>query len=92
MLLDIDHTPQHFLDEKNKSFYSARGLEALRKQIKTGGAFALWSNDSSDEEFTKHLTSLFGTAAAYNVEFANPYTNSVSVNSVYVAHNSHGGI
>jgi spermidine synthase len=92
VLLDIDHTPQHFLDEKNKSFYSARGLEALRKQIKTGGAFALWSNDPSDEEFTKHLTSLFGTAAAYNVEFANPYTNSVSVNSVYVAHNSHGGI
>jgi spermidine synthase len=91
VLLDIDHSPQHFLDEKNKSFYSAGGLESLRKQIKPGGAFALWSNDPSDEKFTKHLRSQFGTAAAYNVEFANPYTNSIAVNSVYVAHNHQSG-
>jgi spermidine synthase len=87
ILLDIDHSPEHFLDEKNKSFYSAEGLDALRKQIKTGGAFALWSNDASDEKFTKLLASVFGAATAHNVEFANPYTNSKSLNSVYVAHN-----
>ena len=87
VLLDIDHSPEHFLDEKNKSFYGAQGLESLRQQIKPGGAFALWSNDPFDDEFTKHLRSRFGTAAAYNVEFANSYTNSKSVNSVYVARN-----
>lgn len=86
VLLDIDHSPEHFLDEKNKSFYGSEGLDSLRRQLKTGGAFALWSNDLADEKFTKHLESVFGTAAAHNVEFANPYTNSVSVNSVYVAH------
>jgi spermidine synthase len=86
VLLDIDHSPEHFLDEKNKSFYGDEGLNSLRKQIKTGGAFALWSNDSADEKFTTHLTSIFGTATAHNIEFANPYTNSISVNSVYVAH------
>ena len=85
MLLDIDHTPEHFLDEKNRSFYSAEGLSALRQQLKSGGAFALWSNDAPDEKFTKHLEFVFGTAAAHTVEFANPYTNSASVNSVYVA-------
>ena len=86
VLLDIDHTPEHYLDEKNRSFYSAEGLASLRRQIKTGGAFALWSNDPPDEKFTKHLASVFGTAAAHIVEFTNPYTNSASVNSVYVAH------
>lgn len=86
VLLDIDHSPAHFLDQKNKSFYSAEGLASLRRQIKPGGAFALWSNDAPDEKFTKHLESVFGTAAAHTVEFANPYTNSASVNSVYVAH------
>jgi len=86
ILLDIDHSPEHFLDEKNRSFYSVEGLSSLKQQIKTGGAFALWSNDSSDEKFIKHLTSIFGTATAHNIEFANPYTNSVSVNSIYVAH------
>jgi spermidine synthase len=86
VLLDIDHSPKHFLDEKNASFYGLVGLNLLRRQIKAGGAFALWSNDSADEKFTKHLESVFGIAAAHNVEFANPYTNSISVNSVYVAH------
>jgi spermidine synthase len=90
VLLDIDHSPEHFLDEKNKSFYSLEGLSLLQKQIKPGGAFALWSNDTFDEEFTKHLESVFGTAAAYNIEFANPYTNSISINSVYVAHKKRG--
>jgi spermidine synthase len=34
VLLDIDHSPEYFLDEKNKSFYSAEGLDVFRKQIK----------------------------------------------------------
>jgi spermidine synthase len=85
VLLDIDHSPKHFLDQKNESFYAAHGLEALRKQLKNGGVFALWSNDPPDEKFTKHLETVFDTAAAHNIEFLNPYTNSISVNSVYVA-------
>ncbi len=86
VLLDIDHSPEHFLDKKNESFYGADGLDSLRKQIKENGVFALWSNDSLDEKFTQHLESIFGAAFAHNVRFANPYTNSVSVNFVYVAH------
>lgn len=85
VLLDIDHSPKHFLDEKNESFYSFEGLESLRRQLKKGGVFALWSNDPPDKEFTKHLKSIFGKASAYTIEFANFYTNSTSVNSVYTA-------
>jgi spermidine synthase len=85
VLLDIDHSPEHFLDQKNKSFYGVEGLNSLRKQIKENGVFALWSNEAIDEKFTKHLKSIFGAATAHTVEFANPYTNTTSVNSVYVA-------
>ena len=85
VLLDIDHSPKHFLDAKNASFYSLEGLASLRRQLKTGGVFALWSNDAPDEEFTKHLESIFGRASAQTVEFANFYTNTTSVNSVYTA-------
>lgn len=88
VLLDIDHSPEHFLDEKNRSFYSPEGLKDVRKQIKEGGAFALWSNDPVDEKFTERLESIFGTAMAHKIEFANPYSNSTSVNSVYVARNT----
>ena len=86
VLLDIDHSPGHFLDEKNKSFYDTEELNLLRKQLKEGGAFALWSNDPIDAEFTEHLRSIFGTATAFRIEFANPYTNAICNNSVYVAH------
>lgn len=85
VLLDIDHSPEHFLDEKNRSFYSAEGLASLGQQLKPGGAFALWSNEPPDEKFTEHLAFIFGTATAHTVEFDNPYTNSLSINSVYVA-------
>jgi len=36
-------------------------------------------------EFTENLRQAFGSATAHNIEFPNPYTNSSSVNSVYVA-------
>jgi spermidine synthase len=87
VLLDIDHSPKHVLDEKNGAFYTAEGLGKLRAQLKPGGAFALWSNDPVDEKFTEHLETIFGTATAHNIEFPNPYTNSTFVNSVYVARN-----
>ena len=87
VLLDIDHSPEHYLDKKNESFYGLEGLNALRRQLKKNGVFALWSNDLVDEKFTKHVKSIFGAASAHNIEFTNPYTNSTSVNSVYVAHN-----
>jgi spermidine synthase len=85
VLLDIDHSPEHFLASGNQTFYTAEGLASLRDQIKPGGSFALWSNDPSSDDFTAHLRDIFGSATSHNVEFPNPYTNSVSVNSVYVA-------
>ncbi len=85
VLLDIDHSPEHFLNQSNKSLYTSEGLAAVRSQLKPGGCFALWSNDPASEDFTKHLRDVIGSATAHNVEFPNPYTNATSVNSVYVA-------
>ncbi|MBK7394011.1 MAG: spermidine synthase [Chloracidobacterium sp.] len=85
VLLDIDHSPEHYLDPKNKSLYTTEGLTAIRHQLKPGGTFALWSNDPASDEFTAHLKSVFATATAHNVEFPNPYNGATSVNSVYVA-------
>jgi len=85
VLLDIDHSTEHFLDAGNKSLYTSEGLASIRDQLKPNGCFALWSNDPANEDFTSLLTSAFGSATAHNIEFPNPYTNSVSVNSVYVA-------
>lgn len=85
VLLDIDHSPEHFLNARNQSLYTADGLVSVRSQLKRGGRFALWSNDPARESFTELLKNAFGFATAHNVAFPNPYTNSTSVNSVYVA-------
>ncbi len=85
VLLDIDHSPKHFLDATNENFYTAHGLTAVRDQLKPNGTFALWSDDPVSGEFSAHLSSIFGHATATDIEFPNPYTGSISVNSVYVA-------
>ena len=85
ILLDIDHSPEHLLDPANRSFYTTDGLAALRQQLRPGGTFALWSDDPADHGFTRHLRETFPAATAHNIKFPNPYTNSMSVNSVYVA-------
>ena len=85
VLLDIDHSPEHLLDDSNNSFYTPQGLGSLLGQLKPGGVFALWSDDPASEDFTARLKSVFGAANAHNIEFPNPYTGSISVNSVYVA-------
>ena len=90
VLLDIDHSPEHYLDAENKSLYTTKGLAAIQDQLKPNGTFALWSNDPASEHFFAHLRSVFATAASHNVEFPNPYTNSISVNSIYVAQTKGG--
>jgi spermidine synthase len=85
VLLDIDHSPEHFIDAANESFYTSDGLRSVQSQLKPGGVFALWSNDAASSDFTEHLRSVFDSAVAHNIEFPNPYTNSTSVNSIYVA-------
>ncbi|MEO6656159.1 MAG: spermidine synthase [Pyrinomonadaceae bacterium] len=90
VLLDIDHSPEHYLDLENRSLYTTRGLTAIQNQLKPNGTFALWSNDAASEDFTAHLRTVFATATVHNVEFPNPYTGSRSVNSVYVAQTNGG--
>ena len=86
VLLDIDHSPEHYLDPENRSLYTATGLAQIQKQLRPGGTFALWSNDPASDDFTAHLKSVFGSATAHNVEFPNPYTGATSVNSVSVSY------
>lgn len=88
VLVDIDHSPEHLLDLDNKSFYTSEGLASIGPQLKPGGVFALWSDDPASEVFTTRLADVFGSATAYNIEFPNAYTNSISVNCVYVARQS----
>jgi spermidine synthase len=85
VLLDIDHSPQNLLHERNAAFYSEDGLRRLAAQLHEGGVFALWSDDPPDEIFMKHLAAVFESPKAHVVKFPNPLLEKESESTVYVA-------
>lgn len=85
VLLDIDHTPSHQLDDENQGFYSVAGLTALSEQLHPGGVFGLWSDDPPDARFTELLKTVFDEAEALVIPFYNPIQDKESTNTVYLA-------
>ena len=88
VLLDIDHSPNHWLNPGNSAFYTAPGLRNLADKLHPGGIFGLWSNDLPDAEFTRLLDTVFQSSESHVVTFPNPYTGDHSANTVYLAHKS----
>ena len=85
VLLDIDHSPSHWLNDKNESFYSLIPLQTLSEKIVTGGVFSIWSNEAPDQKFQNLLQTVFSEVKAHAIKFKNPYTDVDSTNSVYIA-------
>lgn len=86
ILVDIDHSPEALLiDGDTRPFYSAEGQRAVRRHLKPGGVFALWSDDPSDEQYLTALNAAYDTVNTHTVEFANPYTQAMSSCTIYVA-------
>ncbi|MGI3213325.1 hypothetical protein ACROSR_19765 [Roseovarius tibetensis] len=85
ILADIDHAPDHLLDQRSDSFYQVEGLRTLKHHLKPGGIFGLWSNDASDERFLDRLNAAFAEAWAEPVTFDNPLTGQPFTQTVYLA-------
>lgn len=85
ILLDIDHSPAHLLNEQHASFYQADGLRKMTEQLHPGGIFALWSDDPPEKNFMKALNEVFVTCETHVVPFNNPILGRDSESTVYVA-------
>ncbi|MFK7793780.1 MAG: spermidine synthase [Gammaproteobacteria bacterium] len=88
VLLDIDHSPSHLLNENNAGFYTKVGLKSLASKIHSKGVFGLWSNELPDQNFIDLLNSVFESTQAHIIKFPNPYTREESINTVYIS-NTH---
>ena len=86
VLLDIDHSPSHWLDTGNSAFYTGAGLTALAASLHPGGVFGLWSNDPPNDAFSSLLDEVFASAEVHLVTFPNPYTGGESSNTIYLAY------
>lgn len=85
VLLDIDHSPSHWLNHENSRLYCEKGLRTLASKIHPGGIFGLWSNDPPNRNFTQRLDTVFESSQAHIISFHNPYTQNDSSNTVYTA-------
>ncbi len=85
VLLDIDHSPSHWLNPGNGAFYTAPGLRNLSDKLHPGGIFGLWSDDPPDAAFVRLLDSVFESSQSHIVTFPNPYLGGESSNTVYLA-------
>lgn len=86
ILLDIDHSPSHWLNSRNSSFYTESALTKMADKLYPDGIFGLWSNDPPESEFTNLLESVFQFSESHIVTFTNPYTGGESTNTVYLAY------
>jgi len=85
VLLDIDHSPDHLLNEAHADFYKPDGLKQLAGRLHDGGVFALWSDDPPEETFMSALNEVFDSVETHVVPFNNPILGRNSESTVYVA-------
>ena len=84
IFLDIDHSPDFYLNPSHADFYSPDGLARLMQSLNEGGIFALWSNDPPDAGFLARLEAVFTAASAEEVAFHNPLLEEDCVQTVYL--------
>lgn len=85
VLVDIDHSPDLWLDPRSNDFYQPDGLGRLARHLCPGGVFGLWSNDMPDDAFTARLSGIFSQARAEAVTFDNPLQDKPFTQTVYLA-------
>jgi spermidine synthase len=83
ILIDIDDSPIHLLDEAHAGFYAVAGLRAVRQRLHPGGVFALWTSLPAEPEVTARLQQAFAQAHVEEVRFDNPLLDEPEVNALY---------
>lgn len=85
LLLDIDHTPGHWLSETHAAFYTPEGFRNTAAQLVPGGIFAMWSDAPPDDSFRDSLSEVFENVESHQVRFDNPLRGGSNSNTVYLA-------
>ncbi len=85
ILLDIDHSPTHLLDDGTAGFYGIGGMSAVASHLRPGGVYAMWSNDPPESEYVAVLESVFADVTTEVITFPNPLQGRDATATVYVA-------
>lgn len=84
VLVDIDHSTTHFIDQTSAGFYNRSAIAAVTQKLRKNGIFALWSTDEEDPAFTQAMRSSLIDVRAERVEFSTPYRDKPALNIIYL--------
>lgn len=88
ILLDIDHSPDCWLQPSHQAFYSREGLDNLAGRLRAGGVFAIWSAWKAPGLFIEALQAVFPDVREHEVPFYNPHISEMTSNWVVTAEGS----
>ena len=84
IIVDIDHSTTHLIDDASAGFYSADAIAALAAGLRPGGVFALWSTDAEDPAFTEAMRVTLRDVRVERVAFQTPYRDESAFNLIYL--------
>lgn len=90
ILVDIDHSPECWLDPRHGEFYTAPRLGTLATHLNPGGVFGLWSASEPAAEFMQLLKNAFAWVQSHEVRFFNPHITGDDTNWVVLAQRDGG--
>jgi len=85
ILLDIDHSPESWLQLQHGGFYTAAGLRGLSEHLRPGGVFGIWSASEPSQRFLNLLESVLPNPRSHEISFLNPHVGETDSNWVVVA-------
>ncbi|MBD3349148.1 MAG: spermidine synthase [Candidatus Eisenbacteria bacterium] len=85
ILLDIDHSPESWLQLSHGGFYTATGIGGLSEHLRPGGVFGIWSASEPSQEFLDLLGSVLLDPRSHEISFLNPHVGETDSNWVVVA-------
>lgn len=84
ILIDVDHSPDERLGERNADFYTEAGLRQARRHLAPGGVLGVWSY-AENSPFVTALRAVFARVDIEPVTFDNRLTEETETNWLFLA-------
>jgi spermidine synthase len=84
ILIDVDHSPDEWLGERNGDFYTEAGLQRAKQHLAPGGVLGVWSYAESSL-FVTALRAVFDRVDVEPVIFDNRLTDETETNWLFLS-------
>jgi spermidine synthase len=84
ILIDVDHSPDERLGEKDAFFYTGAGLERAKQHLAPGGLLGIWSY-AEHSPFAEALREVFSRVDVVPVQFDNVVAQESETNWLFFA-------